>query len=125
MLYRFENTKRGRDMKMILGTLIILLTSTSAWASDYPPETLIGYIRDYKLMTFQVFSGGCTKKEDFKLEVNNQRETTYVTLYRLYPDYCKAFIPFGTYVSFTYTELGISNRQQLRVTNPLNPGFIF
>ena len=112
-------------MKLIVGAILILLNINIAQASDYPQEVLIGYIRDYKQMTFQIFSGGCTKKEDFRLDIEVYNKMTYVTLYRVIPDYCKAFVPFGTYVAFTYGELGISNRQQLRVTNPINPGFIF
>lgn len=113
-------------MKHLVTISLILLTTLMARASDDQKiEVLIGYIRDSQKMIFQVYSGGCTSKEDFQTVISHRRNKSYLTLYRVKPDFCKAFFPFGQSIVFSYDELNISNRQSVQVLNPINPGFIF
>lgn len=118
----------GRVMKQIkqmLGFLLIISAAFTATASELKEEVLIGYIRNQHGMVFQVYSGGCTEKSDFKVIVDQHQDKTFLTLYRANPDYCKASMPFGRTITYSYSELNISRRQPVQVLNPINPGFIF
>ncbi|HWU43230.1 MAG TPA: hypothetical protein VN132_07330, partial [Bdellovibrio sp.] len=66
---------------------------------------------------FQVRSGGCTSKEDFRFEVENAGGMKKVTLYRIRPDECYAFVPFGKVISFSYQELGLHSGDHFYVGN--------
>ncbi len=112
-------------MKHLLSLLALLTISVVAQASERQVEVLIGYVRHERGMVFQVYSGGCTDKKDFEIVIDHQNPVATLTLYRVFPDYCKAYVPFGGYISFDYEELKLSKRQPVHILNPLNPGYIF
>ena len=69
------------------------------------PEALMSAAVDSQGITFQVPTGGCTAKENFGLETVEKTPLT-VRLVRLRPDYCKAHLPAGVKIKFTYAEIG-------------------
>jgi hypothetical protein len=101
-------------MKKILALVIFCLT-TSVFAGVV--EKILGHTVDEEGITYQVMSGGCTKKGDFKVM---QLETMPVQLklVREKMDYCEAFFPYGTMVKFTWNELGLSTGTEITVANP-------
>jgi len=112
-------------MKQLLGFFLFSMFTFGVSASDWQKEVLIGFVRDDRGMVFQVYSGGCTDKDDFKIVLDNQANVTTLTLFRINPDYCKALLPFGRYITYTYEELNLRRRQPVQILNPLNPGFIY
>lgn len=102
-------------MKNLLA-LIIFTVSTSAFAGEV--EGIFGYSVDMQGITFQVMSGGCTKKQDFQVQ---QLETfpVQLQLVRNKVDACEAYFPYGITVKFTWNELGFENGTQFTVSNPM------
>ncbi|NRA47432.1 MAG: hypothetical protein HRU09_20985 [Oligoflexales bacterium] len=66
---------------------------------------------------FQLYTGGCTEKEDFKVEVLRSKPVL-LHLLRLKPDYCKAYHPYGTKIKFSFEELGLAPFSFFKVVNP-------
>jgi hypothetical protein len=83
-------------------------------------EQLLGLQVDPEGVTFQVFSGGCTRKEDFRIE-RFQSDPTQLLLIRVVPDTCEAFLPYGTAIQYSYESLGLDNGRKFIVLNPRAP----
>lgn len=66
---------------------------------------------------FQVFTGGCTVKDDFEVEILGSNPVL-LRLWRLSPDDCKAYYPYGIKVSFSFDELGLAPFSYFQVLNP-------
>lgn len=81
-------------------------------------EPLIGLLIRSEGILFQVASGGCTTKDDFKVEVL-ESYPLQLRLIRLQEDPCDAYLPLGTRIRFTFRELGINPGDLFRVVNPL------
>lgn len=81
-------------------------------------EELMGVVIAQRGIVFQVFSNGCTDKEDFRVDVVESIPLE-VRLIRVEPDPCRGFLPLGTRLRFSYKELGIQREETLRVVNPL------
>lgn len=103
-------------------TVVLALTTLTAQAES--PEALLGYTYDDQGITFQVSSGGCTKKKDFTLY---QRESwpVQLELVRHTFDMCEAVVPAGTKITFTWSELGVRDHFQFVVTNPMGVGSVY
>lgn len=83
-------------------------------------EKLLGVRVGAHGITFQVTSGGCTKKSDFSIQ---QLESfpVQLRLSRNQPDHCEAYVPYGTKIFYSWRELGMGNGSQFVVSNPLGP----
>ena len=57
-------------------------------------------------ISFQVPSGGCTKKTNFGLQTVSFHPLT-VRLVRVRPDYCQGAHPKGTTISYSFSEMGV------------------
>lgn len=66
----------------------------------------------------RVDSNGCTQVSDFAVEVvdDQTRELTFV---REKPDHCRALVPEGVELRWTYQELGLASGEAAVVRNPL------
>ncbi len=62
-----------------------------------------------------VESSGCTKKEDFHVEVDNG----FLTVYRINPDYCEGWDPQGVILTFSKEELGLDKYFRFVLTNKI------
>ena len=123
-------------MRWIQLTLLVALVSSvfacnsrSADATDPPLANvddgeltdLFGIVQDHNGVTFQVYSGGCTSRDHFRVELD---ENGAIAIYRLEEDYCEAFVGMGATYTVTWAELGVdvmaegSGYRQVR--NPVN-----
>ena len=104
--------------------LSILLTTQAVFASEPRIETLIGFVQDQHGFVFQVYTGGCTSKDDFRLNaVQNDEGVMEMSLFRIRPDFCKGMFRFGKFVRYSYYELKLQNTETFEIMNPINPGF--
>ena len=71
-------------------------------------------------VTIVARSNGCTQKEDFRFTVRDRGEDTFdVGFRRERPDNCKALIPDGRRMTWTFAELGVPRNASVHVTNPI------
>ncbi len=105
-------------MKNALAISILLMT-VNASATSYL-EPLLGLLRDAHGVTFQVFSGGCTHKEDFAVRHGTSNGETTVGLYRINPDHCLAYYSYGIQLQYSYEELGVDPSQRFNIVNPVS-----
>ncbi len=64
-------------------------------------------------------SNGCTDASAFAVEVSEGDGPTRLTLTRRTPDVCKALVPEGVELRWTYEELGLQPGASVSVTNPV------
>lgn len=86
-------------------------------------ESIFKYTIDKDGIAFQVYSGGCTCKKSFNFikNISPDGKDVHLTLIRVSPDYCKANIPEGTVVWYSFEELGINSENNLYIENPSTP----
>nr|WP_314527936.1 hypothetical protein [uncultured Brevundimonas sp.] len=93
--------------------------SVNVTRNDAPPAEAIREARfaDGALVV-RVDSNGCTQASDFEVAVadNNPVE---ITLRRTSPDLCKALVPNGVELRWTYADLGLDAGTPARILNPL------
>lgn len=71
-------------------------------------------------VTIVARSNGCTQKEDFRFTVRDRGEDTFdVGFRRERPDNCKAMVPDGRRMTWTFAELGVPRNASVHVTNPV------
>lgn len=66
----------------------------------------------------RVDSNGCTTAASFAVELNGDGPVE-ATLVRREPDLCKALVPDGVELRWSYADLGLSAGQAVRVINPV------
>ena len=105
-------------MKTLRIALTVLLFSTGAAHA----ETLKGFLVNGEGLTFQVESGGCTSKDDFELR---QLETfpVQLELVRVNPDFCEAYLPYGTSLTYSWDELGMQDGSEFILRNELQSSY--
>ncbi|MCZ8194224.1 hypothetical protein [Brevundimonas sp.] len=69
-------------------------------------------------LVVRVDSDGCTSAANFEVRLVGDRPAT-LTLERVRPDPCRALVPEGVEVSWTYTELGLEAGDSVRLMNPI------
>jgi hypothetical protein len=62
-------------------------------------------------------SNGCTQKEDFSVSVDRDDGRHRVRFERDRPDNCKAFVPEGKRMTWSFAELGIPEGAQVTIVN--------
>ena len=91
-----------------------------AFAAEGKEEVLLGIKITAETIELKVASSGCTKKEDFSIEVNegvNEQSPYVLTVRRNRRDECKAWLSEGITVEFTKDELGIDEVRAILFTN--------
>ena len=110
----------------------LLITAEAARAESTNPdpyspqqapqtETIFRYAIGSAGIAFQVNSGGCTDKNSFVVEKSLDGNQTKLTLVRMVPDYCKARLPGGVIVLYSFEELNLNPRSTFQIDNPLLP----
>jgi hypothetical protein len=66
----------------------------------------------------RVDSNGCTQASDFEVSVAD-KSPAQITLRRIKPDLCRAMIPDGVELRWTYADLGLEPGTPARIFNPL------
>ena len=84
-----------------------------------PLEAVSRVNLDGKKLTVVVGSNGCTQMSHFEVHVK-EAETTEVSLVRREPDLCRAIVPEGVTLSWTYEELGLQAGKAVKILNPLS-----
>jgi hypothetical protein len=87
--------------------------------NDAPPAEAIREARfaDGALVA-RVDSNGCTQASDFEVSVSDGSPTE-ITLRRTKQDLCKALVPDGVELRWTYADLDIEPGTPARIFNPL------
>lgn len=77
---------------------------------------------DREGVTARVNSNGCTKKADFKTWIQRGPGRPELRFERAVEDRCRALLPSGVDLSWSYPELGLSPQEDVRIANPFTPG---
>ena len=78
----------------------------------------IARIQDGRLIV-RADSNGCTDVSDFSVELTAAADGwTEAAVIRTDPDLCKALVPDGVEVSWSFSELGVEPGTPLRLLNP-------
>lgn len=106
--------KSGLLVGLVMATCLVAKTGFAATSV----ERILGVHYNSEGVTYQVASNGCTSKDSFQVTL---RETSpvQVVLERQYEDMCRAFFIYGTEITFSYTELGLTAGEQFVIANPL------
>lgn len=71
-------------------------------------------------ITITAHSNGCTDKSDFDVDVDARGDDRFhIGFSRAEPDNCKALVPEGRRMTWTYEELGIPRNATVLITNPV------
>ncbi len=118
-------SERGEHlMKKLISALIILL-GINAQAQQVGLEPILGFLPRPEAVYFQVHSGGCTLKSDFKVSVENIGDRKSVRLFRINPDECLAFFPTGATLKFSHEELGLKSGDHFMISNPIAESIVW
>ena len=111
-------------MKKLL-TIMILSISGLLFASGKEAQPVVEAVLNAteveEGISFTVFTGGCTFKDDFEVVVNESQVPATLKLVRTRPDLCLGYFPEGVEIDFTWTELGLQ-KQPVWILNPLQIG---
>jgi hypothetical protein len=101
-------------------SLSIVLSASSVYQTGFAAtaEALLGYHIDSRGVTFQVSSNGCTSKKSLQALLM-ESSPIQLQLNRTTPDRCRAYVPYGVNVFYSFEELGISPGSEFRITNPM------
>ena len=71
-------------------------------------------------VTFVAHSNGCTQKEDFRFIVRDRGDDEFdVGFRRERPDNCKALVPEGRRMTWSFAELGLPRNASVHILNPV------
>lgn len=110
----FKSLKNfGKKLVMmggLLGLLFFVAHEAKADGDDWYKVKVLGYHTNSEGVEFQVPTGGCLKKSDFR--VRRLADDRYEGLYHLLlttnrVDQCRRFFPFGAFVKFSFEEIGV------------------
>lgn len=104
-------------VKFLFALYTLIGIPFSAFAST--PEKILGVSTNTEGISFQVFSSGCTDKDDFEL-LQLETHPLQIKLDRKTQDLCEAFLPYGVILKYTWAELGLQNGTQFYISNKLS-----
>jgi len=90
---------------------------------SYPAEVLKGVMTDDSGLTIQVESNGCTDKNSFDVLIF-ESHPAQVEFIRKRHDVCRAYMPYGVKIKFTYEELGLNSPQSFFLVNSVDSGLL-
>ena len=106
-------------MRSLILTILVGFSSMAMSAvPDVTQEKILGYQPAHTGIYFQVKSGGCTQREDFRVQSSkDDNGILQLTLLRVRPDTCHPFLPMGIRFKFTYEELGMTAGEPFTILN--------
>ena len=120
----------GTLSRSLSGVVALLALAAPGLAPAGPAasrdEVLLGIRVDAQGIEIQVASGGCTRKEDFRVEIDKGvtgQPPWRLHFIRLRPDECKAFLPEGVPLRFERGELGLGP-DAFTLGNRVGPAFL-
>lgn len=114
-------------MKALIISLILLsgfsVAADEIVFSNIPRvETIYGMSYSSNGLSIQVESNGCTSKDSFMvLKEMSVDGVAHVVFVRVRPDWCRGFVAEGAFIEFSNNDLGLSDREGVRVDNPFGP----
>jgi len=109
--------------KSILALTLALFGFSIPLAFAEQEEMLLGIKVDHGGIEFQVKSNGCTDKEGFRIEQKKGLPVT-LKLIRTIEDLCEMYVPYGTFLRYTYKELGLKQHDRYDVLNRLGSVYL-
>lgn len=68
----------------------------------------------------RVASNGCTRKEHFEVRLSAAGQSPVeMAVIRTEPDHCRALVPDGVELAWTYADLALTPGETVRLANPL------
>lgn len=99
-------------------TVMVRMDSRTEMTTDAAAETLRAVRFADGAMIVRVDSSGCTSVADFAVSVAEGMPVD-ITLTRTREDSCKALVPEGVELRWSYRELGLTPGQAARIANPV------
>lgn len=96
----------------------VRVASSSDLEPAPPPEAVRAARFDNGRLTVRANSNGCTSASDFEVLLVGA-DPAELTLTRSRPDLCRALVPDGVELSWTYQELGLEPGETARLRNPI------
>ncbi len=108
----------------LLGGCIIIDADERDLSSDLSPDRAYGTVYGAQVhqdeVSFQVSSNGCTDEDSFRTQTASQGARRFeVAIERVRADNCRAFIPGGVSLSYSFAELGLPEGADVTVLNPV------
>ena len=100
-------------------TVSVRVGSQTTTASSEATETLRAVRFEPGALVVVANSNGCTDASSFAVEVSEGDGPTSVTLTRQRPDLCRALVPEGVELRWTFDELGLKSGTAVNVANPV------
>ena len=100
------------------GERVTVQAADAALAQAEPLETVRAVVFENGRLDVRVESNGCTDTASFEVRLRGD-DPADLSLIRRAPDVCKALVPDGVVVSWTYEELGLTPGVAARVLNPI------
>ncbi len=109
----------GNFIAAILISMLMMVVANPAKAEPMPPteEALFGKIVSFAGLHVQVQSNGCTDKKSFKVAKENMAGVQILTFFRISSDNCRAMLPYGTVLTYSFEELGLRGGEEFAVSN--------
>lgn len=104
-------------MKLAILLITSLLAAQISLADEVRPESLMGHFSTKGAVNIQVRSGGCTWKKQFQVQKEFNGDYYTLTFIRTKEDPCRAYLPYGEIISFSFEELGFRSGDKFAVGN--------
>lgn len=93
---------------------------SAAFADENNLGTVYGAAVHHDQVIFRVTSNGCTDESSFSTEISSRGGDRYtVSIDRKRADLCRALVPDGVEVSYSFAELGLPDGADVTVLNPI------
>lgn len=95
-------------MSVLLGGCIYISTHEPVSAGGGKGENLYGsLVTASDTVVITAYSGGCTSKDSFRADASRDDGVYRIQFDRVRPDLCKALVPDGVELTWTFAELGM------------------
>ena len=114
----------GVTLVMLSGCIIVDADEGDVhadWNSERSYGTLKGADVAANEITIRVTSNGCTTKDFISTDIRKMKSDRFsVGFYRTKEDYCRANMPDGVALTWSFAELGIPEGAEVRVRNSVS-----
>ena len=100
-------------------TVSVRVGSNTTTATAVPLETLRAVRFEPGALVVRADSNGCTSETAFAVHIADSDGPAQISLTRQSPDLCKALVPDGVELRWTYAELGLASGEAAVVNNPV------
>ncbi|MEM5518736.1 hypothetical protein WNY37_17390 [Henriciella sp. AS95] len=113
------------SLAVLGGCVIIDSDEDDAFRADWDLDRTYGTLKGADVaadtVTARVSSNGCTTKDFIGADVRKTGEDRFsIGFFREKEDYCRAYLPEGVELVWTFAELGIPEGAEVRVRNEVS-----